>query len=209
MMERATIVSIRKQQIIYHNKKVGRPMGLVTSISIFAVLVMCFSCLKVMDNKVINEVFHIAQNVYNPVQPLYSDNSDINFASSTFTMYLKKNEDVKLTFPVRASSFEEKGEYILFTADSSIMVLSPEDGVVVAISTTADGKKYIEVKHSEGLSTRLVGMDVTGVTIGQTVKQGQELATLDDTKQLMFYVIKDGGVVPKISVEHQNIVWEA
>lgn len=208
-MERATIVSIRQQQIIYHNKKVGRPMGLVASISVFAMLVMCFSCLKVMDNKVMNEVFHIAQNVFSPIQPLYSDNSEINFASSTYTMYLKKNEDVKLTFPVRASGLEEKGDHILFRADSSIMVLSPEDGVVVKIDTTADGKKYIEVKHSDSLSSKLVGIDVTGVTVGQTVAQGQELATLDNTKELKFYLLQNGSVVQNLKIEHQNIVWEA
>lgn len=207
-MERATIISIRQQQIVYHNKKVGRPMGLVFSISIFAILVLCFSCLKVMDNKVVNEVFHIAQNVYNPIQPLYSDNSQINFASSTYSIYLKKNEDVKLTFPVRASNFEEKGDCIVFTADSSIMVLSPEDGVVTKIDVTANGEKYIEIKHSGTYSTKLVGMDVIGVTVGQTVKQGQEVATLGNSKQITLYVLQDNQCLSNIKIDQKNIVWE-
>ncbi len=207
-MNKATIMSIKQQKIVYQHKKIGQSMGLVYSISVFAFIVLCFSCLRIMNVQSINDVFFIAESVFNPILPLYHDNSVIDFVSSDYLEHLKEDKDVKLSLPVRASQIEEQGTSIIFRADNSIMVLAPEDGIVTKIETNADGKKYIIIQHSTSISTQLVGLDVVGVEVGQQVKMGQELATMDSSNQITMSVLQNNQSL-NIHLDQKTIQWEA
>lgn len=207
-MNKAIIITVEKQKIVYQNKSVTRKMSLVWSLSIFVAIVACFSCIKVMNHHITNQLFEIAEAVYNPIHPLFSDSSDIGFASSTNVITLKNTTDVKLSIPMRATSIETKSDHLEFLSNSSIMVLSPEDGVVQVIDEE-NGEKYIIIKHSSSISTKLKGVDIIGVSVGQIVKQGQELATTKQGAIISMFVLENNMILQNIKVNNQFVEWEA
>ena len=204
-MRQAVILSLKKQQIDYQNKSINRKLGLLTTISVFFTILACFSCMKVINTTTTNELFSIANTVYNPIRPLFSDGSDVVFTSASSA--LPVTQELKITVPVLSSKVTNMGNHLSFQIDTSIMILSPEVGVVRQIEVDATGKKTLVIQHSGEISTKLIGCDVIGVAVGEKVTKGQEVATGCVGGVIDMYVLNNN-MIMQLTLNHQTVSWQ-
>ena len=141
--------------------------------------------------------------IYNPVNSLYSDNSDIVFTNGTLS-----GENLSFFVPV-VGNYEIIGDgTVVFTIKNSIMVKSSESGIVKEIGISNNGVKYIKIKHSENIWSLIENLDIVGVTENQVVKRGQDIATARVGESVRFLLFKNNNQISNIKIENTKIVWK-
>ena len=192
---RVKILSVKKNEIIVNVKKSTRKQFALPILTIFA-----FICIGIIN---IGNFGSYIANVYNPVNSLYSDNSDIVFTNGVIV-----SDNMSFYVPIVANYKIMQNGIIEFEVNNSIMVKACESGIIDEIGTTNDGIKYIKIKHSETIYSVIENFDIVGVAESTIVKRGQDIATAKLGDRLNFYIVKNGVNIDNIKIESSKIVWQ-
>lgn len=195
MRRSAEILSISKNEIhIKYKKKKRLRYDIIYIIPIFL-----FSCMIVFGSvSVRSELMRIS----NPVSSLYNDNSRAVFAVAE----AKNGSDYVL--PIATSQIEIVGGDIQMTITNSIMINSPEYGVVKECGTALNGIKYIKILHTNDVMSIITNVDILGVKADDVVKRGQNIATgkVGDVVTLQLY--NGDNQIVGLTLNQSKIVWE-
>ena len=135
MSKKVKLISLTKNEIVIKCKK-----NKISYISMFSFL-CCFVILTVILFANLNDNFNEnILSVYNPVNSLYSDNSDVVFTNGNVTL-----EKLEFTIPIVGGKVENIDGNLKFTVGKSIMVRAIESGVVVSVGSSIDGVKFIKI----------------------------------------------------------------
>ncbi|MBR2468239.1 MAG: hypothetical protein IKB42_04285 [Clostridia bacterium] len=173
--------------------------------AIFCGIIM-LSVLAVKNVDIFNGCDKVCAHIYNPISSLYNENSSIVFASN-IVKNVDKNK-LKFITPIKCSEIKIEDGVISYTIDSSIMVVSPEDGVVTAVGYLPNGEKYIEISHSLGVKSRIENIYLTGVVSGQVVRKGADIATTKLNEIVTFSIYDNGQIVSNIILDKNQIIWQ-
>lgn len=196
MSKNVKMISLTKNEIVIKYKKKKINYLTISSIGCtFIILLLIFLCH-------FNESFSKkVLTVYNPVNSLYSDNSDIVFTSSVITF-----DKLEFTIPIVGGSIEIFDNSLQFTIGNSIMIRSIESGVVVDSGQTMEGIKYIKIKHTNNVFSIIENVDIIGVSEFESVKRGQDIATGINGDIVTLKIFKDDIQVPIIKVSQSKII---
>ena len=200
-MEKAEIIRITKKEIKCVKTRNKKKYLISSLFAISIVLIISFSfsgeSLKSMLSKV--------NYVYNPVNSLYNDNSSAIFTSGV----LVDKESLNFIIPIKSSAYHknDNGE-IVFDVINSIMVMACEDGVVEDVGFTLNGNKFIKIRHTLNVYSVIENVDIAGVFEGDIVKKGQDIATSQQGKQVMFRLYDNEIMVSNLKINQSKIIWE-
>lgn len=200
-MKKAEIIKLTKKEIkiISHKSRKKIFLGglLAVSIALIANFVVMGDDLKSMISRV--------AHVYNPVNSLYSDNSNAIFTSGI----IQDKELLNFIIPIKSSSYEMISDgSISFSVVNSIMVMASEDGVVEDVGFTIDGVKYIKIKHSLNIYSIVENVNIVGVVSGDVVKKGQDIATAIQGTKISFKLYENDMIITNLKVNQSKILWE-
>jgi len=201
MGNRVQILSLKKNIITCRVKK--RKFNFMTPLCAVAILffVSFFSLNGVGLSQITNSMYYI----YNPVNSLYSDNSNIVFASVSTV----SKDSLNFVVPIiGAQSMVDELGTIEITVGNSILVKAVESGVVEEVGTSLDGIKYIKVLHSLNVVSLIENVDIIGVNKGDIVKKGQDLATAKVGSVVLLKLYDNNLQINNLEIKHSKIVWE-
>lgn len=202
-MKTLKVTSIKKNNVKNIYLKLERKKSIITCVTLSLFVALFSLGIVSFGNSQINNTY---ASVYNPINTLYNNFSDVIFTSSSLNSIETKN--LKLIVPVKSSSIENNSGELKFLIDNSIMVKACEDGVVSGLGVLPNGEKYVEIKHNKAVTTRYSNIDITGVVINQIVKKGKDIATAKQNEYLTLSVFVDG-VSQNLSVNKNQVVWES
>lgn len=195
------ILSIKENKIVY---RIARKKGRVI-LPLCAFFIITFIVLFSFGGKDIKAVGSNMGYIYDPVNSLYSDNGSIVFTSAI----LQEKESLNFIIPIVGAQSEvwEDGT-ILFTVGKSIMIKASEIGVVEDIGVSLDGVKYLKIRHSLEVYSVIENVDIVGVSKGNSVTKGQDIATAKTGSVLKFQIYYNDVRVTTLKLNQSKIVWE-
>lgn len=200
MERKVQILSIKKNEIVLKSKNKRRKFFIMPIIFI-SFFILCFAT----DNSLFGEFRDNIIKAYNPVNSLYNDNSKTIFTSGD----LFEKDATNLTLPIKGASYEiNSNGTIDFVVGNSIMVMACDSGRVDRVNTSLDGKKYVEISHKNGIKTIVIGVDIVGVNVGDIVKSGQDIATVNIGKKISLEIFQNDVQVTNLKIIKSKIVWE-
>jgi len=144
--------------------------------------------------------------VYNPVNSLYNDTINVIFTSSAMTL---EKDSLDFIIPIKGSLIDiDSDGTISFAVDKSIMVMSPESGVVDEISISNDGIKYIKIRHTLEMYTIIQNLDIVGVSVGEAVKKGQDIAIAKEGSIVKMQILENNIPLIQLKINQSKIVWK-
>lgn len=200
MKKSVEVVSLKQHCIEYRVRVKRQSIVVPISLAFIVITLVCFS----FGGNFMYEIGSNVAYVFNPVNSLYSDNSQIVFTNGDI---VDKNK-LDFVVPIKSDKIEVVGDYIHFTCVNSIMVMSSEGGVVRDVGVSLDGVKYIVIRHSEDLESVIENVDIVGVTVGEIVKRGQDIATAKIGESIRFKLVEGGNSINNLSVNKSKIVWK-
>lgn len=199
-MKKAEILSIKKNEIVIKNPKRARVTMLVLSLITIVFTIAIFS------HEGMRDFTSSMVYVYNPVNSLYSDNSGVVFTSG---LVLEK-EALDFIIPIKGSSVSvDSTGTITFEVGGAIMVMSPESGVVDEVGFSLDGKKYIKIRHSVEVYSVIQNVDMVGVSAGQVVKRGEDIATSKEGENVTMQLLLNGTPISGLKINQSKIIWKS
>ena len=200
MRNTVQILSIKQSQITF---KVKKRYNILTPIC--ASFVLLFICIFSFGGQAVQSVSGNMYYIYNPVNSLYSDNSDIVFASVQNIL----KEHLNFTLPLPSSEIEvDSSGTIHILVDKTIMVKATESGVVNEIGTSIDGVKYIKILHSPTITSVIENVEVVGVKEGDIVKSGEDVATARNGSKVSLKIYENTEQITTIKINQSKIIWE-
>ena len=200
-MKMAQIILVKHNKIIkVTHKKFYKKLMYICAIGIVA-----FVSIFTLGGTNIRQVGNYMGYIYDPVNSLYSDNSSVVFTSSL--MYSKDKLNFTLPIVGATSSVDNKGN-IQLTVKNSIMVKSPESGVVEEIGATLNGIKYIKILHAINIHSVIENVDMIGVRVGETLKCGQDIATAGEGKVVVLKIFEDSTQITNLKINQSKIIWQ-
>lgn len=197
MRKKVVVLSLTKNEIIIKYKKKKRSMHSISvyvSIGIIVGLVgICFS-----NSFLSGQMAY----VYNPVNSLYSDNSNVIFTSGSVVGKLE------FSLPILGAVVENNNGVLQFTIGKSIMVMAPEGGVVSECGSTLDGIKYIKIKHNESICSVIENVDILGVSQFEVVKKGQDIATAKVGEKVNLKIYENDVLIQNLVINQSKITWQ-
>lgn len=193
MRKKAIIINIKKREVSVKKKKDNyKNYSFYFSI---IVMILCVSILGVGYKFLSNEI----SMVFNPVNSLYSDNSDIVFTSGEIS---------KLEFylPMIGAKVENNNGVIELTVGKSIMVMSPESGEIADCGVTLNGVKYIKIKHNKNIYSVIENVDILGVVKGDIVKRGQDIASAKVGERVVLKIYENDLLVTNLKINQSKII---
>jgi len=200
MKSNVQILSIKRNQIIRKVKKKNLKVLIPLCFSVVVGIVSFFSINGVSINQICSSMCYI----YNPVNSLYSDSSNIVFTS----VYSIKKESLNFVVPIMSSqpTINANGD-INIVVGNSIMVKSIENGVVEEVGTTNDGVKYIKVFHCLDVYSVIENIDIVGVKVGDVLKKGQDMATAKQGNTVTLKLFEGDHQINNLEIHQSKIVW--
>lgn len=200
MERKVQILSIKKNEIVLKSKN-KRHKFFIMPIIFISFFILCFAT----DNSLFGEFRDNIIKAYNPVSSLYNDNSKTIFTSGD----LLEKDATNLTLPIKGASYEiNSNGTIDFVVGNSIMVMACDSGRVDRVNTSLDGKKYVEISHKNGIKTIVIGVDIVGVNVGDIVKSGQDIATVNCGQKISLEIFQNDVQVTNLKIIKSKIVWE-
>ena len=201
MKSKVQILSIKKNQIICKVKQ--RKLRLVMPLCSF--LVVGFVAFFTLGGTSISQICNSMCYIYNPVNSLYSDNSNIIFTSANAI----DRESLNFVIPITGSEYSVKSSGdIRIVVDKSIMVKSIENGVVDEIGVTLDGIKYIKVLHCMNIYSLIENVGIVGVEEGDVIKKGQDIATAREGDVVTLKIFDGDIQLSNIKINQSKIICE-
>lgn len=201
-MNKVMILGVYKHEIICKKRtRKTRKNYLIylSSIVIFLILSLSFGGSEL--KQVVNSMAYI----YNPVNSLYNDNSDIVFTNGS----VLNVESLNFVVPIKSAEFDVlQNGTIIFKPVKSIMVTACESGVVDGVGVTNDGVKYIKIKHTADIYSLIENVDIVGVQENEIVKKGQDIATCKLGEKLTFQLFNGDIKLMNLQVDKSKIIWQ-
>ena len=204
-MGKAKIINVYKVNYLHKNIKHKLKKQVVFSAACFCLIALSLCYFKVFMGDSVTGIFDMAAQVFNPITKLYSEENGGVFVNAE-NVYIA-SKDLAFTIPVRTSEIEVNNGEILFTVKDSIMVYSPEGGIVTEVGESNFGTKYIKILHNENIYSIIDNVDVIGCEVGDIVKKGREIATASYENVVKLSIFKDGLIVENLKVVKSNIEW--
>lgn len=198
-MKRAELLSITKNEIIIRKPKKYRGTLIIVPLLIIIVTMVMFS------SESMSTIAKGMAYVYNPVNSLYSDNSGVVFTSGVLAE--KEMQDFIIPIKGGETSVDDNGD-IHFKIVNSIMVMSPESGVVDSVGLSNDGIKYIKIRHSLNIYSIIENVDIVGVSVGQIVKRGEDIAIAKEGDIVTMRLLDGDAPVSGLKINQSKIVWK-
>lgn len=195
MRNRVVVLSLTKNEIVIKKKKNKAKKSYVFNFSIVAIMIVIAFCF--LNNSVLNSVI----SVFNPVNSLYNDNSDVIFTSGTPTR-------LEFSLPILGANVEINKGVITFTTAHSIMIKAPEAGVVIDLGESLDGVKYLKIKHNNSITSIIENVDILGVSKNEIVKKGQDIATSKQGHNVTLRIYEDEVLIQNVKLDKSKIVWQ-
>ncbi len=197
-MSNVQILKITKTEIII--KKPRKPKRLMVSSLILIILLTV-----VLSMEGLSTIASGMVHIYSPVNSLYNDIGDVVFTDGVVV----EKEMLDFIIPIRGGNVEvDASGNILFYVDNSIMVKSPEAGVIDDIGFSNDGKKYIKIRHTIEMYSIISNVDVIGVTQGEVVKKGTDIATAKENEIVSMQILENNIPLSNIKVNQSKIIWK-
>lgn len=198
-MKTVEILSVKKNEILIRKPQRLRFGLLIVSIAII------ISTLAIFSHEGLKDISSSMVYVYNPVNSLYNDNSGVVFTSG---LVLEK-ESLDFIIPIKSShiDIDEFGTLSL-EVGNSIMVMSPESGVVDEVGFSLDGEKYIKIRHSVEMYSIIQNVDMVGVSVGQVIKRGEDIATSKEGETVYMQILQNGTPISGLKINQSKIVWK-
>lgn len=196
MRNRVVVLSLTKNEIIVKTKKKRVNKSIYVNSSLLIIIAIIGLCLF---NDSVSKNFI---SVYNPVNSLYSDNSNIVFTSGSV-------DKLDFSLPILGAQVNCVDGVIEFVAMKSIMVVAPENGVVMDIGDTLDGIKYIKIKHSENVYSVIENLDIIGVSKNDLIKKGQDIATAKIGNKVIMKIYEEDNRVRNLNIDKSKIIWQS
>ena len=202
------VINLYKHNIVYNKVEKKRHLNLLMVAIIFvAVTVLAFGSTLLFGGYK-ETLAGVISYVYNPINPLYNDSSNIVFTSNlTYNQY-NVEKDVEFLVPVITNKITFEQASITFEITDSVLVTASADGVVENVGTLESGAKYILIKHSKSLNTRYENVDIAGVVPGDEVHAGQDIATAKVGATVSFVVLYQNEPVENLVVRQNLVIWE-
>lgn len=141
--------------------------------------------------------------VYNPVNSLYNDNSNIVFTSA-----MANSEKLDFRVPILSSSVQNNNGIVEFVVDKSIIVSACESGVVIDFGVSNNGAKFIKIKHNENIYSIIENVDIIGVVKFDIVKKGQDIATGKFGESVKLTIYENDNLITNIKINQSKITWQ-
>lgn len=194
------IINLKRNKI---EQKVGvKKQGVIVPISLAFIVItlLCFS----FGGSLLGDIGNDVAYVFNPVNSLYNDNSELVFTSGT----LAEKNKLDFILPIKSEKINCLGNSIDFECTNSIMVMAIESGVVREIGVTLDGVKYIKIQHSAEMDSVIENVDIIGVSIGNIVKRGQDIATVQVGEVITLKIFDKGSQVGNLRINQSRVLWK-
>jgi hypothetical protein len=201
MKSSVEILSLKRNKITFKVRKRNINFILPICLTMIVGFVTFFSIGGVTVSQICSSMCYI----YNPVNSLYSDSSNIVFTS----IYSINKETLDFVIPIiGAHTIVEDNGDIVMTVGNSIMVKAIESGVVEEVGTTLDGIKYIKVFHCLDVHSVIENVDIVGVAVGDVLKKGQDIATAIEGSLVTLKLFDTNSQIRNLSIHQSKIVWE-
>ncbi len=197
MGKSAIILSIKKMEIIYKNKTkkhLHKYAMLAMFVPLFLVAFQFFGSAELVASM---------SKIYNPVNSLYSDSSDI-----VFTIANVQDRNLNFVVPIKGASVSIEEGDIRLSITNSIMVCAIEKGLVEEVGKTVDGTKYIKIKHSANIHSVIENLDIVGVERGKIVKSGQDIATAKVNSTVTLRIFYNNKQLKNLTINQSKIEWQ-
>lgn len=199
MEKKVVILSIKKNEIVIKVRK-KRNLFFLAPMIIIVFMIGFFANIPVF-----NSVKNSMIQVFNPVSSLYNDNSDIVFTGSG----LYEKDSLNFNLPIKAATWNILSDgTIEFVVGKSIMITACESGIVSEVGTTNDNIKYITIRHSSDIISTIENVEIVGVTKGDIVKSGQDIATAKTDSKVNLKLFQSGSQLNNFKIVKSKIVWE-
>ncbi|MBE5738218.1 MAG: hypothetical protein E7354_00580 [Clostridiales bacterium] len=199
-MKSVQVLSVKKNEIIIKRPGRHRYSMLTVSLAIIVLSVIMLS------SESLSTIASSMVYVYNPVNSLYNDTSNVIFTSSAMTL---EKDSLDFIIPIKGSLIDiDSDGTISFAVDKSIMVMSPESGVVDEISISNDGIKYIKIRHTLEMYTIIQNLDIVGVSVGEAVKKGQDIAIAKEGSIVKMQILENNIPLIQLKINQSKIVWK-
>ena len=201
MRHNVQILSIKKNVINIKFRKEMNSRLILFCIGFIAIFMLSFS----FGGSTVKEVGSGMMYIYNPVNSLYNDNSSIIFTSVNAVTKDKLN----FILPITGAdvSLEPSGN-IRLLVKNSIMVKSIENGVVDDVGATIDGIKYIKIYHTINIFSIIENVDMIGVSKGETIKKGQDIATAKEGNYVILRIFDGDNQLTNLKINQSKIICE-
>lgn len=196
MRKKVVVLSLTRNEIVIkcHKKKFN-----ISNVGMYVSAVVIFCVMSIVSLGVINK--DSVTQVFNPVNSLYNDNSDVIFTNGTIA-----NNDFSL--PILGSVIENNDDEICFVVAKSIMVMAPSGGVVSECGQTLNGIKYIKIKHSNNIYSVIENVDIIGVEVSDIVKKGTDIATAKVGDIVVLKFFENDIQVSGLTITQSKISWQ-
>lgn len=199
-MKKVQILSVSKNEIIIVAKKTKKRS------LILPILTIClFVGLFLSNNYISLSLKDSVVKVFDPVNSLYSDNSEAIFTSGDII----DKDETSVTIPIKGAGYEilSDGD-IEFTVGNSIIVMACSSGKVDKIGVTLDGYKYIQIIHRNGLKSIVTNIEIVGVNEGDIIKSGQDIATARVGDKVRLSLFLNDIQITNLKISKSKIIWE-
>lgn len=199
MGNKVELLSIHKNEIIYRKKRKKIKNKLLVPMLIVSPLLIIGS------SKMVFNGLGLSKNILNNINPIYSpyvETSNFVFTSSDYDL---ESKDLQFGLPVICESYEIYENEITFKVAENNVVSACEDGVVVEISTSTDGVRYIKILHCDNYITQYENIDVVGVETGVKISKGDSLG-LAKNNMIKLKIVKENQPVKIESISENQIV---
>ncbi len=202
MEKKVLILSIKKNEIIQQKRKIKRNYLFNLSFIFICLFTLLFSS----SNSIFSNIKSNMVQIYNPVNSLYSDNSDIVFTNSNAL----NKDTLNFIVPIKGSNIEvDSNGTIVMNVVSYIIVTSIESGIVEETGITNDGIKYIKIRHNANVYSLIENVDIIGINKLDTVKSGQDIATAKVGDKVYLQIFKDDNKITNLKIDQNKIIWES
>jgi len=196
MRKKVVVLSLTKNEIVI--RKIRKTKS---KLSLSIILSSIFIVVGVIFLSSVNFGKQVAY-VYNPVNSLYNDNSNVVFTGGVLS------EKLDFRLPVVSARVENNNGEMLFTISNSIMISASESGVILECGANNQNEKYIKIKHSENIYSIIENVDIIGVSEFDIVKRGQDIATGKLGEKIKFRIYKDDSLITDIKIDQSKITWQ-
>lgn len=203
-MKKLQIINMYKNNIVYKNYKNKLRRNTLISSVVFCILLFTCCYVKIVGGANADGWYTDVNAVYNPITKLYNDEENIIFTNNDNVI----TNNGTFVLPLISSNINVINNQIEIVPVENIMCIAPCSGIVEEIGKTSDGNKYIKIKHSTKLTSIIEGVVTFGVEKGNIVKQGENIATANHNKKIVFSIYKNGKIVENLRIEKNHILWD-
>lgn len=159
------------------------------------IVLICFNTLFIFDllnTSFTNRILYVVEQMFSakPTTELFDDNSEVFFVAWLLNLAPEINAD-ELSFvkPMNDAVVTSSNNVYYINGNQNVVYAS-ESGKVVNIEVV-NNIKSIYIEHGGGYVSKYSNIDYTGVIMGQIVDKSQPIASISETKNLIFTITID------------------